>query len=99
MTVQSKYLMNLNDLLNSHITDDKFNDINIAGLSLDSREIKAQYLFLAVKGSNVNGIEFINNAIEQGAAAVLWEADKDIDAIKINWRKTSSNIAVPIYCN
>jgi len=96
MTVQSKYLMNLNDLLNSHITDDKFNDINIAGLSLDSREIKEQYLFLAVKGSNVNGIEFINNAIEQGAAAVLWEADEDIDAIKINWRKTSSNIAVPI---
>lgn len=96
MTVKSKYFMNLNDLLNSHVTDDKFNDINIAGLSFDSREIKHQYLFLAVKGSSINGIEFINNAIEQGAAAVLWEADEDIDAIKINWRKTSSNIAVPI---
>ena len=97
MTSQVKeYSMNLNDLLNSYITDDKFNDINITGLSLDSRDIKNNYLFIAIKGETVNGIEFINNAIEQGAAAVLWEADATVDAIKINWRKTSSDINVPI---
>ncbi|GMR16146.1 MAG: UDP-N-acetylmuramoyl-L-alanyl-D-glutamate--2,6-diaminopimelate ligase [Gammaproteobacteria bacterium] len=91
-----KYSMNLNDLLNSYITDDKFNDINITGLSLDSRNIKNNDLFIAIKGETVNGIEFINSAIEQGAAAVLWEADATIDAIKLNWRKTSSDINVPI---
>ena len=88
--------MNLNDLLNRYITDDKFNDINITGLSLDSRKIKNNYLFIAIKGDKVNGIEFINNAIELGAAAVLWEADTNVDVIKINWRKTTSNIDVPI---
>ncbi len=91
-----KYSMNLNDLLNSYITDDGFNDINITGLSLDSRNIKNNDLFIAIKGETVNGIEFINSAIEQGAVAVLWEADATIDAIKLNWRKTSSNIKVPI---
>lgn len=97
MTSQVKInSMNLNDLLSEHITDDKFNDINITGLSLDSRNVKQNYLFFAVQGETVNGIEFINNAIEQGAAAVLWEADSSVEAIKINWRKTKSNIEVPI---
>ena len=97
MTSKTKnYTVNLNDLLNGYITDDKFNDINLSGLSLDSRSIKNNELFIAVKGETVNGIEYINNAIEQGAAAVLWEADTSIDAIKLNWRKTSSNIDVPI---
>ncbi len=97
MTSHTKqYSMNLNDLLNSYITDDKFNDINITGLSLDSREVKEKHLFIAIKGETVNGIEFINNAIEKGAAAVLWEADIAVDAIKINWRKTTSDINVPI---
>lgn len=91
-----QYSMNLNDLLNRFITDDKFNDINITGLSLDSRNIKNNYLFIAIKGEKVNGIEFINNAIELGAAAVLWEADANVDVIKINWRKTSSNVDIPI---
>ncbi len=91
-----QYSMNLNDLLAGYITDDMFNDINVTGLSLDSRSIKKNALFIAVKGETVSGIEFINNAIDQGAAAVLWEADATIDAIKINWRKTASNINVPI---
>ena len=95
MTSQ-QYSINLNDLLNDHITDDKFNDINISAMSLDSRKINKHGLFIAIKGETVNGIEFINNAIDQGAAAVLWEADENVDAIKINWRKTSSNIEVPI---
>ena len=64
MTSQVKnYSMNLNDLLNGHITDDKFNDISITGLSLDSRNIKQNYMFIAVQGETVNGIEFINNAL------------------------------------
>ena len=96
-----QYSINLNDLLNGYITDDKFNDITISSMSLDSRDVKEHSLFIAVKGETVNGIEFINNAIEQGAAAVLWEtedeaADVNVESIKINWRKTSSNIEVPI---
>ncbi|MCW8900635.1 MAG: UDP-N-acetylmuramoyl-L-alanyl-D-glutamate--2,6-diaminopimelate ligase [Gammaproteobacteria bacterium] len=101
MISQAKqHSMILSDILNGYIReeylDEKFNNIVIDGLSLDSRNIKKHYLFLAIKGETVNGIEFINNAIEQGAAAVLWDADADVDAIAINWRTNSSGINVPI---
>ena len=92
----NQYSMNLNDLLNGYFHDDKLNDIYVHGLSLDSRSIKENYLFLAIKGETVNGIEFINNAIELGAAAILWDADTEVDAIKINWRITSTGKNVPI---
>ncbi|MDH5601258.1 MAG: UDP-N-acetylmuramoyl-L-alanyl-D-glutamate--2,6-diaminopimelate ligase [Gammaproteobacteria bacterium] len=76
--------------------NDKFNKITVEGLSLDSRSIKDGYLFLAIKGETVNGIEFINNAIEQGAVAVLWDASAEVDAINLNWRKSLSGKDVPI---
>jgi UDP-N-acetylmuramoyl-L-alanyl-D-glutamate--2,6-diaminopimelate ligase len=97
MTSHTKqYSINLNDLLAEYITDNKFNDINITGLSLDSRTIEDNDLFIAIKGETVNGIEFINNAIEQGATAVLWEVDASIDAIKLTWRKTTAGLEIPI---
>jgi len=97
MTSHTKqYSMNLSELLSGYVADENFSDIEIKGLSLDSRSIKEQYLFIAVKGETVNGIEFINNAIEQGAVAVLWEVDAAVETIKINWRKNSSGINVPI---
>ena len=48
-------------------------DIDIAGINIDSRKIKAGHLFLAVKGTQVDGHQFINKAIELGAKAVLVE--------------------------
>jgi len=100
MTSQSKqFSIILNDLLNGYFTEDKLDtlkNITINGLSLDSREIEPGYLFFAVSGENVNGVEFINSAIEQGAAAIIWEASADVDAIDINWRKTASKKDVPI---
>lgn len=94
--------MRLNDLLIDYLTDNdsdvskKLNEIVIRGLSLDSRHVKSDCLFIAISGETVNGVEFINSAIEQGAAAVIWEANADVSAIKINWRKTELNFNVPI---
>lgn len=48
-------------------------DIDIAGINIDSRKIKARHLFVAVKGTQVDGHQFINKAIELGAKAVLVE--------------------------
>ncbi len=48
-------------------------DIDIAGINIDSRKIKAGHLFVAVKGTQVDGHQFINKAIELGAKAVLVE--------------------------
>lgn len=46
-------------------------DINIEGLTLDSRKVKNGYLFAALTGVKSDGHDFINKAIENGAKAIL----------------------------
>ena len=45
--------------------------INVAGLTLDSRQIKKNYLFFSVKGTKYNGEDYILSAIRKGACAVI----------------------------
>lgn len=46
-------------------------DVDITGISFDSRKTENGHLFVAVDGSNVDGHKYINDAIENGAVAVL----------------------------
>jgi MurE/MurF fusion protein len=46
-------------------------NIKINGLSLDSRQIKKNYLFFAVKGKVTNGERYIFDAISKGAKIVV----------------------------
>jgi len=48
--------------------------INIKGLSLDSRQVKKNYLFFAVKGEKYNGENYIIDAIRKGARAIVCDA-------------------------
>lgn len=45
----------------------------ILGLDSDSRNIKPKYMFIAVKGSAVDGHKYIDKAIELGATAIVCE--------------------------
>ena len=47
--------------------------ISIEGITLDSRQVKANYVFAALKGTQVDGHRFIEKAIELGATAILCE--------------------------
>ena len=57
-------------------------DFDIAGISLDSRSIKERYCFVAMKGYQVDGYDYIPRAIEQGAKLVLCEQECNHLAIK-----------------
>lgn len=46
-------------------------EVNIAGLTADSRAVKPGWLFAALPGSEVDGRRFIPAAVENGAVAVL----------------------------
>ncbi len=48
-------------------------DADITGVDIDSRQVKDSHLFIAMKGTQVDGHRFIPKAIEQGASAVLCE--------------------------
>jgi UDP-N-acetylmuramoyl-L-alanyl-D-glutamate--2,6-diaminopimelate ligase len=57
-------------------------DLEIAGLAYDSRQVKPGYLFVALRGSARDGHDFINEAVRNGASAVVLESEgsgKDID--------------------
>ena len=48
-------------------------DIDIKGVNIDSRKIENGHLFIAMKGTQVDGHKFINKAIALGATAILLE--------------------------
>ena len=67
--------MKLNDLLRNIATISIHGnaDCEIKGVNIDSRRIEEGHLFIAMRGTQVDGHKFIPKAIEQGAVAVLCE--------------------------
>ncbi|MBD9507272.1 MULTISPECIES: UDP-N-acetylmuramoyl-L-alanyl-D-glutamate--2,6-diaminopimelate ligase [Sinorhizobium/Ensifer group] len=55
-------------------------DIDVAGLTADSRQVQPGDLFVAVTGSKANGSTYIADALKRGAVAVVTEAGSDADA-------------------
>lgn len=51
-------------------------DVQITGVSIDSRTVQKGDLFIPFRGEQVNGHRFVESAIEQGAAASLWLKDE-----------------------
>ena len=56
-------------------------DLDISNIHSDSRKIKEKGLFVAINGFTKNGIEFIGNAIQNGAKAIIVEPDVDVDKL------------------
>ena len=50
-------------------------DIELHNMVLDSRKVKAGDLFVAIKGHQVDGNQFIDSAIDSGASAVVSETE------------------------
>ena len=46
-------------------------DVEIAGLASDSRDVRPGYLFAALPGTRASGVDFIADAVDRGAIAVL----------------------------
>lgn len=54
----------------------KMKEIEIKSIEFDSRKVKPGALFIAVKGEEFNGNNFIDNAIKNGAVAVVTQKEK-----------------------
>ena len=48
--------------------------IGVSKLCIDSRQIKSNNLFIAIKGNSIDGHNFINKAIELGAKSIICES-------------------------
>lgn len=82
----------------------KGNDVQFCGVSKDTREIKSGQLYVAIKGEQFDGHEFIQKAKDSGAVLALVEKESDANIPQVivkdsilalgemaaNWRKRFS---------
>jgi len=54
-------------------------DIQITGISIDSRTVQPGHLFVAMKGGITDGHDYIQNALDNGAVAVM--GDRDVEQV------------------
>ena len=66
--------MTLAELISLDMMPDTDGDTVLTGLTLDSRAVKAGFLFAALPGLTVNGRDFVPQAIANGAVAILTDA-------------------------
>ncbi|ODS33413.1 MAG: UDP-N-acetylmuramyl tripeptide synthase [Candidatus Scalindua rubra] len=81
-----------------------FSDVEIIGVTNDSRNVKPGYLFVAIKGYKTNGHNFIEKSLERGAIAIVSErkyclSQKIPQIIVYDSRKTLSNLSCSFYNN
>jgi UDP-N-acetylmuramoyl-L-alanyl-D-glutamate--2,6-diaminopimelate ligase len=70
----------LSELLDGIVQVPASLDRQISSLALDSRSLQSGGLFLACQGASSHGLNFVEQALEQGVAAIAWEPDgADID--------------------
>ncbi|MBI5945595.1 MAG: UDP-N-acetylmuramoyl-L-alanyl-D-glutamate--2,6-diaminopimelate ligase [Chloroflexi bacterium] len=58
-----------------HLVPENIPDVEVAGISIDSRTVKPGDLFVAMQGGSVDGHKYIPKAIENGAAAIIGDRD------------------------
>lgn len=77
-------------------------EISIKGITNDSRNIKDGFMFVAIKGFQTDGNEYIKKAFENGAVVVLCQEkpSEDVPYILVkDSRFTMSKVAVNFYKN
>ncbi len=87
--------MILQDILGNQATD-----LDILGITEKADDVKAGYMFCALKGTKANGVDFIPQAVQQGAIAILTDQDvqADVPVFKVeNPRDILTQIAVKLY--
>lgn len=55
----------------------------VEGISIDTRTMESKTLFVALKGESFDGHDFIGAACEKGAAAIIFEINRNLDLSRL----------------
>lgn len=98
MQMVDPYKSTLLSTLLAHVqeipADVKAWDCHISGLAFDSRHVKPGDLFLARIGQQVDGRRYIQEALSNGAIAVLQEASKESLAVEMMPHHNGHNVPI-----
>jgi UDP-N-acetylmuramoyl-L-alanyl-D-glutamate--2,6-diaminopimelate ligase len=100
--------MKLTELLNIANIDatKSASDFEVKGLSLNSKDVKAGYVFFSIKGMKTDGKKFASDAVKAGASLIIAEKSFRDDYSEIkniifvdNVRKAMAEISCAYYSN
>jgi len=84
-------------------------DFEVGGVSCNSKQVSNNFIFVAIKGTHIDGHEFIQEAIDKGAKAVIVQNSTNSKRLKNlnraslivvkDTRKTIANLAAKFYGN
>ena len=81
----------------------KFRKTFFSGITFDSSKVKKNYIFFAIKGNNIDGNDFIHDAIKKGSKIIISEKkikkfqDKILYIQTKNIRKLLAEVSSKIY--
>ncbi len=84
----------LSQLLTGLVEIDSELDCSISSLTLDSRQLKPGGLFLACAGGTSHGLDFLQQVVDNGAVAVVWEPSAEWSEERVN--RLAAYVAVPL---
>ncbi|MDD3392968.1 MAG: Mur ligase domain-containing protein, partial [Bacilli bacterium] len=61
----------LANIVNGHIVNSSFKNYKIGNIVIDSKKVSKKDVFIALKGKTFDGHDFVNEAIEKGAIAII----------------------------
>ena len=67
-----------------------FEKLDVKGLAINSKHVKKNFIFFALKGNNLNGENFINEAIKNGAALIICSKKSKAQSKKVPIIKTKN---------
>lgn len=74
-------LSKIRKMVDGKLTKDDYIDLEIKGISIDTRSIEKGQLFIPIVGENTDGHKYIQAAVDKGAGASLWNEDVPLPEI------------------
>jgi len=95
-SINNHVAITLKQLLASYLATEFLPDIDVLGLTLDSRCVEDGFVFVALEGKFEHGLAYAEVALNQGAAAILYDADCDQYCQQILSKLMPRSVCVPI---
>ena len=78
MSATSKRTLTLADALGV-LDDPEAESVRLSGAALDSRDVEPGHLFMALAGQKANGLNYVDDAADRGAAAIVLDrSERDV---------------------
>ena len=66
-------------------------ETEVKGIAFDSRKVEKGYLFVAISGTHADGHDFIDEVVEKGAVAIVYEKFLKTHSREVSYIKVANS--------